>query len=65
MLKPSFLARFEVVLQDSKTRLWEKKVELSNLRQSKNESVAEFLSRAEDLADQIPNSEIYVGMAII
>lgn len=33
-----------------------KKVELANVRQGNNEGIAQFLKRAEHLADQIPNS---------
>lgn len=65
ILKVSFLKHFKLVSGGSQTRLWEKKVELANLRQGKNEGVAQFLKRAEDLADQISDSEIDVGMAII
>lgn len=64
-LKACFLERYELVLQDPQTRLWEKKFELANLRQGKNESITKFLKRAEDLAYQISNSDIDVGMAII
>lgn len=36
-------------------KLWERKVELANLRQGNKEGIAQFLKRAEDLADQMPN----------
>ncbi|MCJ1346903.1 hypothetical protein MMC31_005123 [Peltigera leucophlebia] len=65
LLKSSFLEYFKLVLQDSQTKLWERKVELANLRQGRSESNADFLKRAEHLARQIPNSEVDVGMAII
>ncbi len=53
-LKASFFEYFKLVSRDSQTRLWEKKVELANLRQGNNKSIAQFLKRAEELADQIP-----------
>ena len=65
LLKSSFLEYFKLVKQDSQTKLWERKVELANLRQGRIESIADFLKRAEHLARQIPNSEVDVGMAII
>lgn len=64
-LKTSSLEHFKLVSRDSQTRLWEKKVELANLRQGNNEGIAQFLKREEDLVDQIPDSEVDVGMAII
>lgn len=64
-LKTSFLEHFKLVLRDSQTKLWEKKVELANLRQGNNAGIAQFVKRAEDLANQIPDSEVDVGMAII
>ena len=42
-LKASFLKHFELVSRDSQIRLWEKKVELANLGQGKNEKVAKML----------------------
>ncbi len=64
-VKASFLEHFKIVSQDSKTRLWEKKVELTNLYQRNNENIAQFLKWAEELQDQIPDSQVDVGMAII
>lgn len=50
-LKTSFLDHFKLILRDSQTNLWEKKVELANLRQGTHEGIAQFMKRAEDLAD--------------
>lgn len=60
-----FFEHFKVVSRDSQTILWKKKVELANLRQGNNGGFAQFLKQAENLADQIPDSEVDVGMAII
>ena len=64
-LKASFLEHFKFISRDSQTRLWEKKVELANLRQGNNKGIAQFLKRAKDLADQIPDSKVDVSMAVI
>ena len=49
---------------DKKTRLVDLSLELSNLRQGETKNIAKFITRANVLAKELPDSQVDVGMAV-
>ena len=50
---------------DDETRIFELRLELANLKQGDTENIADFITRADILARELPGSEVDVGMAVV
>ena len=49
---------------DNKVRIVELRLKLAKLKQKDIESIAEFVGKVEVLAQELPNSEVNIGMVI-
>ena len=64
-LRSLFLTAFPITLKDAQTKKFELRVKLHNLEQGENESIADYLEKANELAMKLPNDDIDVGMATL
>ena len=64
-LKKAFLPAFAITTKDAQTKRFELRVKLANLEQLPNESIAEYLKRADELAIRLPQDTMDLGMAIL
>lgn len=64
-LSGEFKKFYKLTPKDSQTRRFELKVQLHNLEQEKDENIADYLERAEELYAQLPTDDIDIGIAVL
>lgn len=64
-LRDAFLPAYTITAKDTQTKKFELRVKLANLQQEDNENIADYLKRAGDLHQKLPQEYIDVGMATL
>ncbi|MCJ1345755.1 hypothetical protein MMC31_003964 [Peltigera leucophlebia] len=63
-LRTAFTPAFQMDEVDDETRISELRLELANMKQGETENIADFITRADILARELPGSEVHVGIAV-
>ena len=64
-LQDKFKTAFKVTLKDAQTKKFELRVKLHQLEQREEETIADYLNKAEELSMRLPQDDIDVGMATL
>ncbi|KAL9100381.1 MAG: hypothetical protein Q9163_004239 [Psora crenata] len=64
-LREVFLKYYQITEKDAQAKKFELRLKIAQLKQEENESIAEYLKRAEDLSTHMAVDEIDLGMAML